>query len=234
MYDIVFGTAATAEMISLMNWIGFDGGLMKRDLSFVSEDQVGKKVLSDRFTLADNPERLETFPFKRDFTGIPRKRHPIFQSGIFQGFVWDQDDADEFGAKPTGHTVTHKSLVLDGGDRDVNSLEELVSLPRERAILYIPFLHYMNIVNPSKGIVTASSRFGAMLLREDGGVEIPYNVRLTQSLLDVFGDKVAWMSQATVPYNTSQSYGARNPTAVIVPKFIKVNDLEISHSNPSY
>lgn len=233
-YDIVFGAAATAEMISMMNWIGFDGGLMKRDFSFLSEELVGQKVFSDKFTLTDDPDRLETFPFKRDFTGIPRKRHPIFQNGVFQGFTWDQDDADEFGAKPTGHTVAHKSLVLDGGDKEVNSLEELVNLPWENAVLYIPFLHYMNIVNPSKGIITASSRFGAMRLKKDGSVEIPYNVRLTQSLLDVFGDKVAWMSRATIPYNTSQSYGARNPRAVIVPKYVKVKDLEISHSNPSY
>ncbi len=30
------------------------------------------------------------------------------------------------------------------------------------------------------------------------------------------------------------SYGARNPTAVVVPNFVRVNDLEISHSNDSY
>ena len=71
----------------------------------------------------------------------------------------------------------------------------------------------MNIVNPSKGLVTASSRFGALLLKKDGSVVVPYNVRVTQSLLDIFGDKVAWLSKAQVVNNTSQSYGARNPTA---------------------
>jgi predicted Zn-dependent protease len=233
-YDIVFGPAATAEMVSFMNWIGFDGGWMKRGFSFMTEEKVSQKVFSDKFTLVDNPERRETFPFKRDFTGIVRKPNPIFQNGVFQGFVWAQDEADEFEAQPTGHTVAHKSLVLVGGDKEVSSLQDLVNMPRERAILYIPFLHYMNIVNPSKGIITASSRFGALLLKEDGTVEVPYNVRLTQSLLDIFGDKIDWLSRATVPYNTSQSYDARNPTAVIVPRFIQVNDLEISHSNPSY
>jgi predicted Zn-dependent protease len=233
-YDIVFGPAATAEMISFMNWIGFDGGLMKRGYSFLSEESVGEKALSGKFTLMDDPRRLETFPFKRDFTGIVRRPTPLFEHGVFQGFVWSQDDADEFDAKPTGHTVTHKSLLLRGGDMGVNSLEELVDMPRQKDILYIPFLHYMNIVNPSKGIITASSRFGALLLKQDGSVVVPYNVRLTQSLLDIFGDKVEWLSQETVPYNTSDSYGARNPTAVIVPRFIRVNDLEISHSNPSY
>ena len=63
---------------------------------------------------------------------------------------------------------------------------------------------------------------------------VPYNVRITQSLLDLFGEKVAWMSKAQVANNTSMSYGARNPTAVIVPRFVKVDDIEISHSNSSY
>jgi len=233
-YDIVFGSAAIAEMLNFMNWIGYNGGSVKRGFSFVAEDQVGKKVFSDQLTIIDDPDDLSTFPFKRDYTGIPRKPFPIVKQGLFQGFLWFQDDADEFGAKPTGHTVSHRSISLCGGQEPVETLEDLVKRPRKKDVLYIPFLHYMNIVNPSKGIITGSSRFGALLLRKDGSVVVPYNVRLTQSLLDVFGDKVAWLSKATVPYNTSQSYGARNPTAIVVPAFMQVNDLEISHSNSSY
>ena len=233
-YDIVFGSAAIAEMLHFMNYVGFNGGSLKRGFSFIAEDQVGKKVFSERFSLLDDPERLETYPFKRDLTGMERKPWPIFDKGVFQGFLWYQDDADEFGAKPTGHTVLHKSVVLCGGDKEVGSLEELVRLPREKDLLYIPFLHYMNIVNPTKGIITGSSRFGALLLKKDGSVAIPYNVRLTQSLLDIFGDKVAWLSKSSIPYNNSQSYGARNPSAILVPSFMQVNDLEISHSNSSY
>jgi hypothetical protein len=116
----------------------------------------------------------------------------------------------------------------------VASLDALASQPRQKDILYIPFLHYMNIVNPTKGLITGSSRFGALLLKKDGTVQVPYNVRLTRSLLDIFGDKVDWLSRQTVAYNTSASYGSRNPTALMVPKFMKVNDLEISHSNSSY
>jgi len=233
-YDIVFGSAAIAEMLHFMNWIAFNGGSLKRGFTFISEDQVGKKVFSEHFSLLDDPERLETYPFKRDLTGIERKQWPIFDKGVFQGFLWYQDDADEFGAKPTGHTVLHKSLVLCGGDKEVGSLEELVRLPRDKDLLYIPFLHYMNIVNPTKGIITGSSRFGALLLKKDGSVAIPYNVRLTHSLLDIFGDKLAWLSKSIIPYNNSQSYGARNPTAMLIPRFMQVNGLEISHSNSSY
>ena|GEM_PF-105125 len=234
-YDIIFGSAAIADMVNMMNYIGFNGGLMKRGYSFLSEAQAGKKVVSDKFTLRDDPTQRETFPFRRDFYGLPRDNFPIFEQGVFHGFTWMQDDADEFNAQPTGHTVSHKSLALSGGEQDTPAtLQELIAMPRERDLLYIPYLHYMNIVNPSKGVITASSRFGALLLRQDGSVGIPYNVRLTQSLLNVFGEKVAWLSHQTVPYNTSMSYGKRNPTAVIVPTFMRVNDLEISHSNPSY
>ena len=234
-YDIVFGPAAVADMLNIMNWIGFSGGAMKRGTSFLNEDQIGKQVFSEQFTLRDDPIQRETFPFRRDFYGLHRDCFPIFERGTFQGFTWTQDDADEFNAQPTGHTVNHKSLTLSGGGQDTPaSLQELIAMPRERDLLYIPYLHYMNIVNPSKGVITASSRFGALLLRQDGSVAIPYNIRLTQSLLDVFGEKVAWLARQTDSYNTSMSYGRRNPTAVIVPTFMRVNDLEISHSNPSY
>ncbi len=233
-YDIVFGPAATAEMISFMNWVGFHGGTMKRGYSFLTENHLGKKVFSDKFTLVDDPSRLETFPFTRDSMGIERKPFPLFVNGVFQNFTWYQDDADEFHADATGHNIPSKSLVLDGCDMQVTNLTELVKLPRDKDILYIPFLHYMNIVNPSKALVTASSRFGALLLKKDGSTVVPFNVRITQSLLDIFGDNVAWMSEQQTVYNTSSSYGARNPVAIVLPKFMRVNDLEISHSNSSY
>ncbi len=233
-YDIVFGATAIGQMVGFMNWIGISGGMWKRGFSFMSEEKVGQKVFSDKFTLVDDPTRRETFPFQRDLMGMVRKPFPLFTQGVFEGFTWTQDDADEFDAKPTGHTVLHRSLVLDGGNRDVASLQDLVGMPRENDLLYIPYLHYMNIVNPSKGVITASSRFGALLLKQNGSVVVPFNVRITQSLLDIFGDKVAWMSKQTVPHNSSASYGARNPTAVIVPAFMRVNGLEISHSNPSF
>jgi len=232
-YDIVFGSAAVSELVSIIDWIGICGGAMKRGFSFIKEDDTGKKIFSDKFSLTDDPTRRETFPFSRDITGIVRKPFSIVENGVFRSFTWYQDDADEFGVEATGHTVMHKSLVVHCGDKRVNTLSELMSMPRDRDTLYIPHLHYMNIVNPSKGLITASSRFGALLLKRDGSMAVPYNVRITQCMSDIFGDKLAWLSDKQCAYNTSVSYGARNPTAVITPKFILVNDLEISQVNLS-
>jgi PmbA protein len=230
-YDVVFGSAAVSELVSFMNWIGISGGAMKRGFSFIKEDDTGKKIFSDKFSLTDDPTRRETFPFSRDITGIQRKPFSIVKNGVFRSFTWYQDDADEFGVEATGHTVMHNSLVVHCGDKSVNTLSELMSMPRDRDTLYIPYLHYMNIVNPSKGLITASSRFGALLLKSDGSVTVPYNVRITQSMPDIFGDKLAWLSDTQCAYNTSMSYGARNPTAILTPKFILVNDIEISQTN---
>jgi predicted Zn-dependent protease len=233
-YDIVFGSAAIGDLVGLFNWMGINGGTMKRGYSFLHEEQIGQKVFSDQFTLIDDPSRLETFPYERDLMGVPRKNFPFVENGVLKSFAWMQDDADEFGAQPTGHTLRNKSLVLSGGAQKVSTLEELVKQPRENDLLYIPFLHYMNMVNPSRALVTGSSRFGTLLLKKDGLVVVPYNVRVTQSLFDIFGDKVAWISNAQVVNNTSASYGGRNPTAIIVPAFMRVNGLAISHSNSSY
>lgn len=233
-YNVVLGSAAIADLLNFTRYIGFNGGLMKRGFSFLREENIGQKVFSSQFTFTDDPTRRETFPYGCDLYGIDRHPFPLIESGVFKGFAWYQDDADEFDQPPTGHTVPHHSLCMAGGSRSIMDLEELLHQPRETDLLYIPFLHYMNIVNPSKGILTGSSRFGALLLKTDGSVAVPYNVRLTQSLLDIFGENIAWISSETLPYNTSLSYGARNPTSIIVPRFMQVNNLEISHSNSSY
>ena len=90
------------------------------------------------------------------------------------------------------------------------------------------------MLNQLQGQIARLKAAGALLLKGDGAVVVPYNVRLTQSLLDIFGDRLAWLSRAQVVMNTSSSYGARNPTAIIVPALLQVNGLKISHSNSSY
>ncbi|MFZ3150076.1 MAG: metallopeptidase TldD-related protein [Anaerolineaceae bacterium] len=233
-YTVVFGADAVGDVMDIMVQLTTDGGLMKRGYSCLTEEQQGKLVFSSKFSLADDPDCIKTYPFSRDLMGTERKRFPLFDHGVFQGFTWSQDDADEFGEQPTGHTVYHNSLLVDGGAVQVASLEELVAMRRNEDILYIPYLHYMNIVNPTIGMITGSSRFGALLLKADGSVAIPFNVRVTQTFQDLFGENVEWLSSEQVVHNVSNTYGQRNPSAIVVPKFMCVRGIEISHSNSSY
>ena len=233
-YTVVFGPAAVGDVLDMLAMVGPNGGMMKRGYSFLSEEKLGQSIFSPSFTLIDDPERRETFPISYDLMGLPRRKFPLFENGIFKAFFWEQDDADEFGAQPTGHTVDHLNLSMAGGECLMPGLEELLAMPRDEDILYIPYLHYMNIVNPSAGMITGSSRFGNLLLKKDGSVQVPYNVRITQTFEDLFGENVEWLAREQTVHNTSNSYGKRNPSAILLPRFLCVRGIEISHSNSSY
>lgn len=233
-YTVVLGPAATAEITQLMSIYGMMGALLKQGYSFLKEENQGDLLFSPLIDLVDDPREAEIYGQKADRLGFERKPFPLISEGRFQAFMWDQDSADEFGKKPTGHDVSSLNLVMSSGEGQITTLQELLEMPREEDILYISYIHYMNVVNPSQGMVTGSSRFGALFLKKDGSIEVPYNVRLTQKFTDFFGERVAWLSEKKVAYNVSSSYGRRNPSALKVPRFICVKEIEISHSNPSY
>ena len=233
-YTVVLGPAATAELTNIMGYYGMTGGALMQGYSFLKEEDQGKLLFSEKISLQDDPGESELFGQSADRFGLERKPFPLIKQGRFQAFAWDQDSADEFEKTPTGHDVSRFSLVMEGGEAQVESLKDLLEMPRDEDILYIPYIHYMNVVNPSQGIMTGSSRFGALYLKKDGSVQVPFNVRLTRKFTDFFGEHVQWLSEKQVAYNLSSSYGSRNPTALKVPRFVCVKEIEISHSNPSY
>ncbi len=233
-YTVVLGPAATAELSNVMAFYGMTGGALMQGYSFLKEEDQGKLLFSEKISVVDDPREEEIYAQSADRFGMERKPFPLISEGHFQAFVWDQDSADEFGKTPTGHDVSHFSLVMEGGEKSVATLKDLLEMPRDEDILYVPYIHYMNVVNPTQGMVTGSSRFGALYLKKDGSVQVPYNVRLTQKFSDFFGERVEWLSKEQVAYNVSSSYGRRDPTALKVPRFICVREIEISHSNPSY
>jgi predicted Zn-dependent protease len=217
-----------------MSYYGMTGGALMQGYSFLKEEDQGKLLFSEKMNLMDDPREVEIYAQEADRFGLQRKPFPLISEGRFQAFMWDQDTADEFGKTVTGHDVSRFSLVMDGGDAPFATLKDLLEMPRDEDILYIPYIHYMNVVNPTQGMITGSSRFGALLLKKDGSVQVPYNVRLTQRFYDFFGEHMQWLSEKQVAYNVSSSYGRRDPTALKIPRFVCVKEIEISHSNPSY
>lgn len=233
-YTVVLGPAATAELVQIMGYYGMTGQAFKQGYSFLKEDDMGKPIFSEKINLYDDPSAVEIYAETHDQYGLERSKFALIEDGKFGAFMWDQDSADEFDQTPTGHNISHFSPVMDAGEKKIGSLKQLIEMDREEDLLYIPYIHYMNVVNPSQGMITGSSRFGALYLKKEGGVQVPYNVRLTQKFTDFFGDRVEWLSKKQLAYNVSSSYGRRNPSALLIPRFICVKGIEISHSNPSY
>ena len=170
---VVFGAAATAEYLNFLSFLGGDGGMMKRDSSINSMDDIGKQKLSPQVTLIEDPACLDTFAMPVDGYGRAREARAIYDQGVFTGFIWSQSAADEYGEQATGHDVMHRSFRLAPGKTPVNGLEELSRMPRDCDILYVPYLHYTGLVNASEGLITGTSRFGALLFKQDGSVVVP-------------------------------------------------------------
>ncbi|HHW92969.1 MAG TPA: hypothetical protein GX734_00500 [Clostridiaceae bacterium] len=233
-YCVVLGPAAIAEYLGFLGWIGYSAATMKRGFSMFKEDDIGKKVMSEQFTLIEDPTVLATLPTPVDAFGRERAKSAIFDRGVLKGFIWQQQAADEFGGTPTGHDVPHLSLVLQGGDVDTALIQDFAKLPRDRDILYVPYLHYANIVNPTEGLITGVSRFGALYLKRDGTITLPYNVRFTERLDELFGDKLVWMSRELVPYGSSSHYFGRDQYAALVPALACFDDVSVEISNESF
>ena len=85
----------------------------------------------------------------------------------------------------------------------------------------------------TEGIITACSRFGALIFDEKNQTKVPFNFRLTDNFFNLFKE-IEWISEETVAVNTSNSYGMRASVAVLAPKYIKLKSINIPHSNKSF
>ncbi|MBO7543561.1 hypothetical protein J6T93_06625 [bacterium] len=232
-YEVVFGRDAIANLINYFGWIGYNGRSLRHDMSFLKEEDLGKQVFSPLLTVVDDPSFSDTFPYAFDMNGIERQAFPLIKEGVFQSFFWNKETCEEFGGEPTGHDVPSLSIAIGSGNTPINTLSDLLDAPREKDILYIPYLHYMGIVNAAKGIVTGSTRFGALYLKKDGSIAVPYNMRFTASLRELFTN-IKWISQRRAALNLSSLYGRRSPEAMLTPRFTCIEKVPITLSNTSF
>ena len=232
-YEVVFGRDAIANLMNYFGWIGFNGRSLKHDMSFLKEEDLNKQVFSPLLTVVDDPSFSDTFPYAFDASGIERQAFPLIKEGVFQNFFWGKETCEEFGGVPTGHDVPSMSIAIGSGNTPINTLQDLLDAPREKDILYIPYLHYMGIVNAAKGIVTGSTRFGALYLKKDGSIAVPYNMRFTASLRDLFSN-IKWISQRRAALNLTNLYGRRHPEAMLTPRFTCIERVPITLSNTSF
>ena len=231
---VVFGAAATAEYLSYLSYLGLDGSAMKQGNSIHREEDIGQRTLSHKVTVTEGPDCPGAFALPTDDFGRSRGTAAWYDKGVLRGFIWDQGAADKYAQTPTGHNLAHHSFALQPGDMAVNDLQALAAAPRDTDILYVPYLHYTGVVSPSEGLITGTSRFGALLLKKDGAIQVPYNVRFTEKLEDIFGGKLLWLSSESTVYNTSSTYGSRNPSALRVPRLMCCDQINVEISNKSY
>jgi predicted Zn-dependent protease len=183
--DVILEPSAVAELLSFLGYLGF-GALGYLEGRGPLAGKLGAAIADERITIDDDAYHpvFPGVPF--DFEGIPRKRVRLVDRGVFSGVVHDRATARRMGTASTGHSLPRPNtegpvpmnLVVRPGDA---SVEEMVASTR-RGIL-VTQLHYTNLLDPGRGMITGMTRNGTFLL-ERGRVTAPVrNLRFTENLL---------------------------------------------------
>jgi predicted Zn-dependent protease len=147
----------------------------------------GEQLVGENITLWDDGLDPAGVPMAFDFEGVPKRRVTFFDRGIARDVVYDSYTAGREGKESTGHALPAPNtygplplnLFLAPGDADQAAL--LRGIDRG---LWVTRFHYVNVVHPTKAILTGMTRDGTFLI-EDGEITRPvHNLRFTQSVLE--------------------------------------------------
>ncbi len=185
-YTVVLEPDAVSNVLLFLAWMGFGGLSYIEGRSFIS-GKLGQKVFGDNVTIRDDVYHplAKGPPF--DHEGLPRRAVTLVEKGVAKAVVHDRKTAKRAGsgAESTGHAlpipIPHgpmpMKLTLDPGDA---SLEDLIRTTRRG--LLVTQLHYTNVIDPLKLILTGMTRNGTFLI-EDGEVRHPVkNMRFTDAV----------------------------------------------------
>lgn len=230
-YTVLFGPSAISELLGMALWTGCAGRMYEEKLGWTAKTALGDKIMGDNVTVFDDPDDPMTFRMAFDQGGIRRRRFSLIEQGRLVALFYDRATAAKYGKKPTGHETNSPGVVLGCGSGPASPLE--AARKHGGRMLYIPALHYMNLPNMSKGIVTASSRFNATMV-EDGRIVAPiFSSRVTDTFTNLFSH-ITELSSRAVSVNGSNTYGRRAPVAMSVPAYAIAEGVKITDCAESF
>jgi len=132
----------------------FLGDYLVKDKTLL-KDKVGERIASDKVTLLDDGTMKRgffTFPYDGD--GIPQRRKPVIEDGVFRGFLHSLYTATKTGQEPTGNGIrgSYRELPQSGITNlylkeGKTPLKELLSDGEVFLILEVMGLHTVDTVS---------------------------------------------------------------------------------------
>jgi len=227
---VIFGPQAIGELLMMTLWGGFVGRMYEEKQAYTSGKPFGEQLFSPLISITDDPGHPGVYGMPFDFNGMRRRRaFPLVGGGMFRGLIYDTRTAAKYGKTPTGHDGAI-DLVLSTGDAPAG-LDAAFSLTGDG--LYIPFLHYVNMPEPSKGLMTGASRFNALHIVDGRPVAPIFSVRITDSVVTILSNTLA-ISSLPVFLDVSTTYERRSPQAVSVPEYLICDNVRISDTTESF
>ncbi len=189
-YTVILEPAAVAELMLFYGWLAGNGLAFAENRSF-HRGELGKKLLSDKLTIIEDPYHPELGGLPFDMEGFARKRVTLVDKGVIAGVCHDRRSARLCKGENTGHARMQpdsggpgpSSLVVATGDQ---SIEQMIART-PRGLLVTKF-HYTNVVDPMDISLTGMTRSGTFLIEDGKITRAVKNMRFTQSLLSAFAE----------------------------------------------
>ena len=189
-YTAIFGDLCVAEALSHLASHGFNGQAFEEGRSFLS-DRMGESVMGPNVTIWDDATDERNLAAAADHEGVPKRRLSLVEGGIARGVAYDSYTAHRVGKQSTGHADGEVeanysgpvpiNLFMQGGEA---TLEEMIR-STERGLLLTRF-HYTHCPDPKRVVLTGTTRDGTFLIEGGEIVGAVKNLRLTQSIPELF------------------------------------------------
>ncbi len=222
-WTVIFEPAAVADFMLFLAWEAFNGKAFVEGRSPFA-GKVGEKVVGENITIIDDPYHPLTPGMPFDYEGMPRKSVMLIEKGIFKSPVHDRTTGIKSGVDSTGHALPQPdtngpiplNMVISPGD---SSLEEMIASTKKG--LLVTRLHYCNILDPMKVILTGMTRDGLFLIENGKITKGLKNMRFTESVLHILNNVEALSRQL---YRTETFWGGGGS---VVPA-MKINDFHFT------
>ncbi|HVP36974.1 MAG TPA: TldD/PmbA family protein [Terriglobales bacterium] len=190
-YDVILESTAVGNLLEWLCTIGLGAKQHQEGTGFLC-GKMGKKVMSEKFTLTDDGTDENGVPFPFDFEGVPKKKVVFIEKGVAKGLVYDSQTAFKDKVKSTGHSLPPPAtegpiplnLFVRGGD---SSLKKMIK-SMEKGLLVTRF-HYINgYLDTKNALMTGMTRDGTFWI-ENGKIKYGVkNLRFTESMLRAFSN----------------------------------------------
>ncbi len=189
-YTAILEEEAVAQLLSFLGFIGFGALAFQEQRSFLY-GKLGQKIVGDNVTLWDDARDSRTIGFPFDFEGVPKQKVVLIEQGVAKNVVYDSYTAQREEKKSTGHALPAPNpygpiptnLFLETGE---SSPEEMIASTKKGIL--VTRLHYTNIEDPMKTVLTGMTRDGTFLIEHGKISKGIRNLRITQTILEALNN----------------------------------------------
>jgi predicted Zn-dependent protease len=199
-YVTVLEEIAVADLLRFLALWGLSALAVQEGRSF-AVGKMDQQVCGDNFSLWDDALDPQSLALPFDAEGVPCQRLNLIERGVLRGLAYDSQTAAKEARTSTGHATSPflefassrpvpSHLHVGAGDTPRDNLISEI----EQGVVVTRF-HYTHCPDPQRLVVTGTTRDGTYLIEQGRIVGALYNLRFTESVLDVFS-KIEAMSSA--------------------------------------